>query len=85
MVQEDRIRQYILTELLYDRDLPGLADDEPLIGNGYLDSMGIMVLVLWLEDAFGIKIEDEEVVPERLETIHAIASWTREKLAAPAQ
>ena len=85
MVQEDRIREYILTELLYDRDLPGLADEEPLIGNGYLDSMGIMVLVLWLEEAFGIKIDDEEVVPERLETIHAIATWMREKLAASPQ
>ena len=85
MVQEDRIREYILTELLYDRDLPGLADDAPLIGNGYLDSMGIMVLVLWLEEAFGIKIDDDEVVPERLETIHSIATWTREKLATPPQ
>ncbi len=82
MPHEDQIRDYILTELLYDRDLPGLADDEPLIGNGLLDSMGIMRLVLWLEESFSISIPDEEVVPERLETVHSIATWTREKLGA---
>lgn len=84
MTHEDRIRDYVLTDLLYDAELPSLADDEPLVGPGMLDSMGVMRLVLWLEEEFGVHIPDEEVVPERLESVHAVAEWVRALIAGGA-
>ncbi len=84
MTHEDRIRQYVLTELLYDADLPGLADDEPLVGPGMLDSMGVMRLILWIEEEFGVHIPDEDVVPERLENLRAVADWVRALAASAA-
>ena len=82
MIHEDRIRQHIITTLLYDQDLTELADDEPLVGPGMLDSMGVMQLILGLEEEFAIRIPDEDVVPERLETVHSVAEWVRAIVAA---
>ncbi len=79
---ERQIRDYVMTELLYDKQLASLADDESLLGPGMLDSLAIMRLVLWLEESFGVQLLDDEVVPENLETVRHIADMIRRKKAA---
>lgn len=78
---ERQIREYVLTELLYDRQLPSIADDESLLGAGMLDSLAVMRLVLWLEEQYGVQLLDDEVVPENLDSVRHIADLLRRKKA----
>jgi len=43
--------------------------------------MGVMELVLFIEERFGVKTEDHEIVPENFDSIHSLASYIRGKMA----
>lgn len=70
MASTDQIRVYI--ERKFSK--PVGADDS-LLDSGLLDSIGIFELVTFLEETFGVKIEDEAIVPEHFETITFIATF----------
>lgn len=82
MEPERRIRDYVTSELLYDRDASALTDDDSLLGPGLLDSVAILRLVSWLEEEFGVSIPDEEVVPDHIETVRRLADLVRRRQAA---
>jgi len=52
-----------------------LREDEDLLGAGILDSLAILQLVAYIEDEFGFKIPDEDVVFENFQSIDALAGY----------
>jgi len=79
---EQRIRQFIV-ENFYVSDPSELADDTSLITSGYVDSTGMLEVISFLESEFGIRIRDQEMIPENLETIARISAFIgRKKMAA---
>jgi acyl carrier protein len=78
MSDEDRIRAFITEELNAGSD-GELSNDYPLIENRVIDSMGIFELVSFVESEFGVKIDDEELVPEHFGTITRIADLVESK------
>lgn len=70
---ETAIRDYLLAELLYDKNLQTLAVDDNLIEKGLLDSLGILRVVSFCEEQFGVSIPDTEVLPDNMESVQAIA------------
>lgn len=81
---ERRIRDYVTKELLYDRNLEHLGDDDSLLGPGLLDSIAVLRLVGWLEEEFGVTLLDDEVLPENLESVRRLGELVRKKQAAGA-
>jgi acyl carrier protein len=77
---EPAIRDHVATELLYDRETPKIEPDEPLL-SGLLDSLDVLNLVQFLEQQYGIRVEDEELIPENFETVRAVASLVSRKLS----
>ncbi len=73
------IQNFIRTELINDNNIK-LEDTEPLIESGIIDSLGIMKLIMYLEESFKIKIEADDLMPENLGTVNAISSLIQEKL-----
>lgn len=71
---EAAIRDFLLKEILYDRDLKDLPADQNLIEKGLLDSLGILKTVTFCEEQFGITIPDHEVLPDHMESVRAIAA-----------
>jgi acyl carrier protein len=69
---KDRIREYILEEFAKSKGINQIADDEMLTANGILDSMGIFRLVAFLEDTFNVRVGDEEITNDNLESVDAI-------------
>ncbi|MEO6317936.1 MAG: acyl carrier protein [Acidimicrobiales bacterium] len=67
-------------EFLADRPGLQLAADENLIDAEVIDSLGIMMLVGFLENDFGVAIEPEEILLENFETIAAIEGLIRAKI-----
>jgi acyl carrier protein len=70
---EAAIRQFLQTEVFYDRDLKDLRPDDSLLERGLLDSLAILKTVTFCEEQFGITIPDPEVLPDNLESVRAIA------------
>ena len=58
-----------------------LVDDESMLEKGIIDSTGVLELVAFIESTFDIKVEDEELIPENLDSIKNIVSFLERKLA----
>ena len=79
---ERTLRSFIAEELFYGADRGALGDDQPLQETGVIDSMGMLRLVTFLEETFGIEVLDSEVVPEHLGTLGGIISFIERKRSA---
>lgn len=79
---ETEIRQF-LTEVFFLGDSPAdVPGSKSLIDSGIIDSTGVLELVGFLEEQYSIRIEDEELVPENLDSIDNIVSFVGRKQVA---
>lgn len=76
-LQQD-IRGFIVENFLFGED-GGLEDDSSFIEQGIVDSTGIMQLVSYLQEQYRIAIEDEELIPDNLDSIRKVAAFIEEK------
>jgi acyl carrier protein len=76
---KNQIRDFIQTSFLFREGRQQIADDESLLGAGLIDSTGILELVSYLETEFDIAVQDEEIVPENLDSIGLIAAYVAMK------
>ena len=70
---EAAVRQFLVEDVFYDKDLKDLGPDDSLLAKGLLDSLAILKTVTFCEEQFGIAIPDEEVLPDHFESVRAIA------------
>jgi acyl carrier protein len=77
---EIRIRAFILDQFPLARKR-GIGDRDPLLGNGILDSLGILEVVAFVESEFDITVADEDLLPESFESISSIARFVEGKQA----
>jgi acyl carrier protein len=79
MSTEAKLRTYILENYLFSDDQSELDNGDSFMGKGILDSTGIMEVIFYLEDEFGIQVEDEEMVPENLDSINNLLVFLESK------
>ena len=79
MQTADRVRNFLIEERYWDGPRAELTDDLPLIADRVVDSMGVLRLVAWLEEEFGLSIAHSEVVPANFGTIAGIARLVESK------
>lgn len=65
---KERIRNFIVENFLFG-EAGDLKDDTSFLNDGIIDSTGILELVDFIEQKFSIKVEDEELVPDNLDSI----------------
>jgi len=75
----DKIRAFIMENFLFGND-QGLNDDTSLLDEGVIDSTGILELVSFLEEEFDISVEDEEILPENLDSIKNVVAYLERKM-----
>jgi len=76
------IKLFILKNYLFTEDASALADDASLMQQGVIDSTGILELIMHLEETYGIKVADEEMVPENLDSVQSISLFVERKRVA---
>ena len=79
MNNETAIERFILDDLLIGEDRTSLDPDESLISSGVLDSLALLRLIAFIEEQFGVTVEDDEVVPDNFETVNTIRSFIERK------
>ena len=78
----DQVRTFVVDTFLYG-DEERLTADTPFLESGVIDSTGVLELVGFLEESFGIHVEDDEIGPENLNTLNAICRYLDRKLPFP--
>jgi acyl carrier protein len=72
------IRRFIVDNFLFGDD-NGIDENSSFLENGVIDSTGVLELVEFLENTFQIHVEDEELIPENLDSIAAVVSYLERK------
>jgi acyl carrier protein len=76
------VRAYILDNFLMGSSGAELGDEKSFLDHHIIDSTGFIELVMFLETTYGIKIQDEEMIPENLDSIAQITRFVTAKLGA---
>ena len=74
------IERFILEDIL-SGSRPNLEPDEPLVSSGTLDSLGMLRLITFLEERFGLTIGDGDVGDDNFGTLRRLAAFVEQKLA----
>ncbi len=73
------VRDFILDNFMMGRDADELKDSGSLLDLNVIDSTGVLELVGFLEETYEITIEDDELIPENLDSIDKIAEYINRK------
>ena len=76
----DSIEKVLLTEIAAGMGRKSLAPDEDLLEQGIIDSLGLMKLIAFMEDTFGIKIMDDEIVPENFQSLNSMVTLVERQM-----
>jgi acyl carrier protein len=75
------VRDYITSTLLNGNGHTTLDDDENLLGSGLVDSVGMMSLVLFIEERFGLEVPPEDVTIEHFLSLNTIDAYLSKRRA----
>lgn len=75
---KQQVREFI-TSNFYVQDPASLADDASLLEHGIIDSTGVLEVITFVEDTFGITVDDKEMLPDNLDSIERISGFVRRK------
>jgi acyl carrier protein len=79
MELRDRIHGFLVENFLFGDPEPLKDDNQSLLDNGIMDSVGVMELVAYLEQDFGLSIDDDELVPENLDAVANLVAFVERK------
>ncbi len=74
------IRAFVVDNFLFGKGQKDLSDDDSFIEKENIDSTGVLELVTFLEETYGIKVEDQELVPANLDSIRNVVVFVEAKL-----
>ncbi len=74
-----RLRKFI-EETFLAGSFRTLADSDSFLDSGIIDSTGILELIAFLEGTYGIRVEDEDAIPDNLDSIERISAYLSRKL-----
>jgi len=73
------INDYISREFVQDASMLPLGNTTSLLETGILDSLGLLRLVVFIQERFGIMVDDVDLVPENFDSVDAICDYLRSR------
>ena len=78
------IRGFVVANFLFGQESGGLTEEQSFLETGIIDSTGVLELVAFLEQRYGIAVDDRDLLPENLDSIHNVTRFvTRKTQGAP--
>jgi acyl carrier protein len=77
IIIKEKVKNYVLQAVYTEKEK--IKDDSLIFKEGYFDSMGFMVLISFIEEEFGIKTNDSDLLEENFESINAISEYVIRK------
>ena len=78
---QGEIRQFVVENFLFGQGAQ-LKDDESFLDSGIIDSTGVLELVGFLEEHYGITIDNAELIPDNLDSVERVARFVQQKMFA---
>ena len=76
---KDKIRQYILSDIFNDSLEQEISNQDDLLSDGTIDSLGVMRLVAFIEKHAGLSIPPEDLILENFESIDAMDEYLKRR------
>ena len=73
------IRKFIIDNFLFGQIRHGFQDDDSFLEGGIIDSTGVLELIAFLEQRYGIKVDDDDLVPENLDSVGRVVAYVQRK------
>ena len=73
------VRGFIAENFLFRDDADAITHEASLLDAGIIDSTGVLELIGFLEDNFGVQVQDAEMVPENLDSVARIVAFVGRK------
>ncbi|HEY1374578.1 MAG TPA: acyl carrier protein [Candidatus Binatia bacterium] len=73
------LRQFITDNFLFGLQGQAFSDDDSLLEKRIIDSTGVLELIAFLDAAFGVKVQDDELRPENLDSINRLVRFIEKK------
>ncbi|TKB07433.1 phosphopantetheine-binding protein [Desulforhopalus sp. IMCC35007] len=77
-----KIRAFIFENFLFDAEEDSLQNESSFLEQGIIDSTGVLELVEWLEEEFSITVDDDELIPENLDSVLLLSAYIDRKKQA---
>lgn len=74
-----KIREFLFENFLFDAEQDALQNDTSFLDQGVIDSTGVLELVDWLEETFNISVDDQELIPENLDSVNLLSAFISRK------
>jgi len=78
---QNKIRKFILENYLFSEDESLLKNNDSFLETGLIDSTGILEVITFIQDELSITVEDDEMIPENLDSVDNVVSYVSKKLA----
>jgi acyl carrier protein len=79
---QEQVRAFILENYLFTADTAALGLDDSLLGRGIVDSTGMLEIIFFIEEQLGVKVKDEEMIPDNLDSVNRITSFVQSRRKA---
>lgn len=76
-----QIRQFVIANFLFDDGEAILPDDASLLRQNIIDSTGVLALVMFMEETFGIPVADKDIIPQNFDSINGLVGYAQSKMA----
>jgi len=82
MLVEEKIRSFILENYLFTDEQSALSNSDSFMETGIIDSTGILEVIYFLEEELDVIVDDEEMIPENLDSVDNIVAFVNTKKSA---
>jgi acyl carrier protein len=81
MSPKPEVRGFIVENFLYGQD-DNFSDEVSFLEKGIIDSTGVLELVTFIEDKFGIVVQDQELIPDNFDSLNRLSTFISKKVEA---
>jgi acyl carrier protein len=73
-----KVREFVIDNFMFGNS-NGIQDDTSFLGEGIIDSTGVLEMVTFIEETFAVKVDDEELIPENLDSVDNVVGYLQRK------
>lgn len=82
MTIEIQIQTYIAKNLLFSDNGFKYGNDTSFLQEGIVDSIGVLELVTFVSETFGINVDDQDIIPDNFDSVNKLAAYIRNKISS---
>ncbi len=77
---QTEVRNFVTENFLFGDDPESLLNDDSFLETGIIDSTGVLELVSFIEEKYSMEVDDDELIPENLDSIDRLINFIESKL-----